>query len=172
MADGRAIVARSNVVAERNNIGRFISKMEAAATRTVEETIREGAHASTALAPIGKKPNRHGIKLKNSIETRMINATQGEWYSTAPHALHVEFGTEPHMIFGKLGFFWDKAGRRWVWNHPAFGPDGSRPGFTNWNPAQGSRVSHPGTQAQPFLRPAYEAVVRRQMMQIAKRNYG
>ena len=98
----------------------------------------------------------------------MLSATSGEWYSIAPHAMFVEFGTAAHVIKGKLHFYWK--GGTFIWDDPHFGPVGSGKPYENWDES-GAWVFHPGTGAQPFLRPSYDRVAKRQMMQIAKEYY-
>jgi hypothetical protein len=94
--------------------------------------------------------NRPGyVPLAQSIRTRKtINGSQGYWYSVAPHAGFVEEGTRPHQIEGKMYFYWK--GGWFYWNNPE---------YSNWD-ENGAWVMHPGTDAQPFLRPAYERLVR------------
>lgn len=85
---------------------------------------------------------------------------QGVVSSSLPYALHVEYGTKPHIIEPKA----DRA---------SFGPNQS--GFNAQNTKRGKRalrwaggggadgwifakrVKHPGTAAKPYLRPALEA---------------
>lgn len=172
MAD--AIVARTQFVFKRNRLGEFAASCERAAERTVQKTIESGARTSRALAPAGKErwryDNRPGyVPLKRSIKTRMIGPVKGMWFSTAPHALYVEEGTGAHVIRGKLKFSWQDG--FFYWNNPKFGPVGSGKPYENWSPGLGAWVFHPGTTAQPFLRPAYERVARRQMMEIAKSEF-
>lgn len=83
-------------------------------------------------------------KLRQSITSKVQGLT-GEVAVNASHAGAVEFGSKPHEIRPKrkkalafkpgAGFkFWDESGRVVV-----------------------KVVKHPGTKAQPFLRPAVEA---------------
>lgn len=158
------ITAKSNVVFERNRFGQFATRCERAAHETVKETVERGARTSRALAPVGgeRKVNysrRPGyVPLRRSIKT-FVGGNYGYWYSIAPHALFVEEGTSAHPISGKLVFRW--GARLFYWNNPH---------FNNWD-ENGVTIMHPGTGAQPFLRPAYERVVRRQMMSIAKEKF-
>lgn len=168
-----AIVARSRVVAERDNFGRFKEACRDAAHDTVKRTVELGAKTSRSMAPAGKArfryANRPGyIPLKRSIKTS-VSGNTGYWYSIAPHAMFVEFGTGAHTIMGRLRFTW--SGGTFFWANPKFGPVGSGLPYENWTEGQGAWVRHPGTQAQPFLRPAYERVVKRQMMDIARSEF-
>lgn len=169
----------SNTILKRNNFGQFAAKCDKAAEGTITEILNRGARTSRSMAPSGpkgsytKKPGY--IPLKRSIRIIRQGPTRGYWESTAPHAMHVEFGTSAHPISGKLRFWWDARGRWFNWNDPRFGPAedwiGGTPKHVNWTRSEGVRIEHPGTKAQPFLRPAYERVVRRQMMDIAKDHY-
>jgi hypothetical protein len=158
------ITARTDVVFARDTLGQFLRGVEARERRVIEKGIERGARYSRALAPAGKNrstyANRPGyVPLKQSIRTRMsINGNQGYWYSIAPHAGYVEEGTAPHLIEGKLYFWW--RGGRFYWNNPRYGPVGSGKQFENWTEEGGAWVRHPGTNAQPFLRPAYERLAR------------
>lgn len=169
-----AVTVKSRVVFERNNFGQFAAACEKAAEETVRKTIERGARTSRNLAPAGSERWRYSdrpgyVPLKRSIRTRMVGKTKGYWYSIAPHAMYVEEGTNAHIIRGKLKFAWN--GDVFYWNNYAFGPVGSGKKYENWTKTGGAWVRHPGTSAQPFMRPAYERVVRGQMMEIAKREF-
>lgn len=153
--------AVSSRIAYRDEMGSFISKVKAAGTATVEETIEEGARMSRDMAPIGHKPDPRTVPLRSSIFTKMLSSTQGVWFSVARHALPIEKGAVPHPIRGNpnLRFFWDKAGRMWIPGEDFYGI----PGLID-------HVNHPGNAADPFLRPAYDSVKRR-VMRIAKKHY-
>lgn len=151
----------SNRVVARNAIGQFASACSAAGTATVKEAIEEGANMSRAIAPVGIKPDPRTVPLKESITAEMTGSTSGHWFSVARHALPTEFGGAPHEIVGSPGlrFFWDREGRMFEPASVYYG-----------QPDMVTIVEHPGNPAQPFLRPAYEAVMGK-IMQIAKRNY-
>ena len=87
-------------------------------------------------------------KLRQSI-TAKVKGLTGEVAVNVDHAGAVEFGSKPHEIRPRLkkalafkpgaGFrFWDESGRVVV-----------------------KSVKHPGTKAQPFLRPAVESEAKR-----------
>lgn len=171
------ITATSRFVFERNSLGRFAAECNRAAERTVQRTIELGARTSRAMAPAGKNRELYSkrpgyIPLKRSIKTTR-SGTRGYWFSIAPHAMFVEKGTAPHVIHGRLYFPW--RGGTFVWNDFHFGPVGSGKLYENWDASRGSRggawVFHPGTNAQPFLEPAYNKVVKKQMMDIAKQEF-
>lgn len=143
------VEAHAHVVA-RNGIGQFVRDVEGAATSTVKDAIEEGADLSRTLAPVGKKPDGRTVKLKDSITTEMLSRTQGRWTSRARHTLAIEKGAAPHEITGDVSFFWEKHWRM-------------------WEPGE-NMIQHPGNAAQPFLKPAYDAVSRR-LMSIARRHY-
>lgn len=128
----------------RDSFLQFSAACRAAATASVKAAIEMGADISRGLAPV-----RTG-QLASTIQVRMISATEGEWFADAPHALHVEFGTRAHDQPGNVSFFWEEQGRMW------------EPGTNT--------ISHPGTSAQPYLRPAKEAV-EGALMVILKANY-
>lgn len=160
---GEIFRTKSNVVFKRNRFGHFASECEMAANSTVRDLIESGARTSRGMAPSGPKGSyvrKPGyIPLKRSIKTQMIATTRGYWYSIAPHAMHVEFGTSAHIMAGQMTFWWAREGRWFIWNHPAYP--------WNQNP---TIIKHPATRAQPFLRPAYERI-KTQAMRVARENY-
>lgn len=149
-------IAVSNRVVARNHFGQFIRDCEQAATATVKELIEEGEAISKGMAPVGSKTDRRGTPIFASFFTQMHSRTSGVWGNFSPWALHQEFGTRAHVILGSpyLRFFWDNAGRMWI------------PGLFGTPDV----VMHPGHRAQPFLRPAYEAVMAR-AMSVARKHY-
>jgi hypothetical protein len=143
-------VAMSNRVVARNNLGRFIRECEQAAEATVRELVEDGAEMSRDLAPTGHKVDLRTIPLKQSITSKMVSRTSGYWQASARHALPIEFGAGPHEITGQVHFYWEYAGRWW------------KPGD--------NMIQHPGNAAQPYLRPAYEAMAARAMA-VAQEKY-
>lgn len=143
-------IAVSNRVVARNSIGQFIRDCDQAAEATAKELVDRGAELSRKMAPSGHKRDSRTGKLKNSIHTRMLSRTSGEWYAEARHALAIERGAAPHEISGQVTFFWDNQGR---W----------------WNPGSNT-INHPGNAPQPYLLPAYQ-IVAREAMQVAKKHY-
>ncbi len=138
-----------NIVA-RNGIGQFIRECEQAAEATVSEMVEKGAELSRDLAPVGHKVDMRTIPLKSSITSHMVSRTQGYWQSSARHTLPIELSASPHTITGNVKFYWEAAGR---W----------------WSPGDND-IHHPGNAAQPFLRPAYEAISAMSMT-IARKHY-
>lgn len=131
-------------VFSRDNFGRFMSELEAAATKTAEEGAVELAAYAKAYAP-----HKTGA-LRDSIHPVMISAREGAAVVGTGHWRHQEFGTAQHWIVGnpKLSFWWAKAGGRVVV----------------------SSVDHPGNPSVHFMKRAYESVKPR-MMAVARRNY-
>ena len=156
-----ARVAVSNRVVARSRIGQFIADCEDAGHRTVKEMVQEGAKLSRQMAPTGRKHDPRTIPLKQSINWEMISRTAGHWYSTARHALAQELGAGPHVIMGNpaLKFYWEEMSRMWV---PAAE-------FYN-DPGAVDLINHPGNPPQPYLRPAYEVIMRR-WARIARKYY-
>jgi hypothetical protein len=148
--------AVSNRVVSRNRIGRFISDCEQAAEATARQLVEDGADLSRKMAPVGSRPDSRTIPLAQSIETKMLSRTSGVWRATARHALAQELGAGPHLILGSpyLHFFWESAGRWWV------------PGLMG----EPDIINHPGNAPQPYLRPAYEIIMRRAMA-VARQKY-
>lgn len=152
----------SNRVTMRDDFGRFIASLGPAGERTIKDAIEEGARLSRADAPVGHKSDSRGVPLKDSIFTRMVSATSGEWYSISHHAAPIEFGARPHPIYGNpdLSFYWEEAGRRFIPASEFY----RQPGLV-------TVVNHPGNAAQPFLRPARDLIAKR-LTQIARKHYG
>lgn len=120
-------------VSLRDEFGRFIAACDEAATKTVEDLIKQGAAMSRAMAPV-----RTG-SLSGSIESHMISSRSGVWGPHVKHAMPQEFGASPHPLPGNVSFFWLEQGRMW------------EPGA--------NEIRHPGNPPHPYLRPAYEAVM-------------
>lgn len=153
-------VAVSNRVVVRNGLGRFIEDCEQAGTMTAKKLVQKGARLSRSLAPVGSRPDPRTIPLKQSIKWRMVSSTAGVWGSSARHALHQEYGTTHHTMYGNptFMFFWENAGRWWI--PGLFGPQ--------------DIINHPGHEAanggEGYLRPAYQ-IVMGQAMEVARQEY-
>lgn len=154
-------VAVTGRVIARNNIGRFIADCEQAAGESVNDLINEGADLSRAYAPVGHKVDLRTPTLKAAMFTHQLSRTQGVWGNSARHALPTEFGAGPHIITGSpsLAFFWEGEGRNWI---PA--------AVYYHHPGLVDVINHPGNPAQPFLRPAFEAIKGRALA-IMRRHY-
>ncbi len=143
-------IAVSARVYARNSLGRFIAECDAAGTKTAQSLAEKGETAAKNFAPVGHKPDPRTIPLRESIGHAMIGAKTGVIYATARHALVTEFGGAPHVISGSpaLKFYWENAGRWWVPGSEFYGI----PGLVDV-------VNHPGSPAQPYLRPAYRLIM-------------
>jgi hypothetical protein len=134
----------------RNDLGQFIRDCEAAAGKTIEAAVTEGADLSRDFAPVGHKADPRTIPLKDSIEAVITSRTSGFWQATARHALPQELGAGPHGIPGNVKFYWEEEGR---W----------------WEPGD-NEIQHPGNRAQPYLRPAYD-IIKKRLPGIMQRYY-
>lgn len=77
-------------------------------------------------------------ELRSSLFGRVVNRTRIEIGATARHASPVEFGTRPHEIRPiRASVLRFEIGGRVIYT---------------------KRVSHPGTRAQPFVRPAVNLI--------------
>lgn len=154
-------VGFSNRVIARNSIGRFEAACRRAGEDTVKELIDEGMKVSRSMAPVGHKHDPRTTPLRDSFFVQKLGRTSGVWGNFARHALPIEKGSKPHLIFGNpaLGFYWEAMRRRWI---PA--------SIYYHMPGLSDVVHHPGNDAQPFLRPAYEIISAR-AMQIARKHY-
>jgi hypothetical protein len=136
----------------QDRFGRFISEIEQAGDKLLEDTVKDMAETAKKMAPSRSGELRRGI--------HPVQITPREWkvVSTADHTLPIEFGYRAHRITGKFpGFESNKAAfGRWIWNHRWFGPYGSGKPYENWGPGVGSSVTSPARGPRPFLRPAFE----------------
>jgi bacteriophage HK97-gp10 putative tail-component len=107
--------------------------------------------AMTAVAEQKRLVPRKTGNLGRSIGVGRLTPKSAETVATAAYAAAVEFGTRPHTIVPRR----KKALR--------FAPGGS--GRLSGSPRKGGavvfakRVNHPGTKAQPFMRPGAERAV-------------
>ena len=154
-------VAISTRVQLKNDMGRYVADCSAAAGQTIAEAILEGAALSRSLAPVGSKDDLRSIPLAQSIDAVQESRTKGFWGASARHALFVEKGTGPHDIPSRVSFFWEAAGRPWMWPETYE----RRTGYPGADP-----INHPGADAQPYLEPAYQAI-RRRLLKIMKKHY-
>lgn len=134
-------VAISPHVTVRDQFGRFYRDIEDAGRRTVERLVEEGADASRALAPV-----RTGA-LKASIKPYMVSRTQGFWGSGLKYALPQETGSRPHDLPAHVTFYWEKAGRMWMYPEVYQAVTG----FPGADP-----IKHPGNPAVHYLLHGYE----------------
>lgn len=119
-----------------NKAIRDVQKFQQEKLNEVQDVVRSSTLAIESDA-ISLAPVKEG-NLKNSIHHSFLdNGLTGEVAASAEYAPDVEFGTKPHVIRAKPGgVLAFKVGGKMV--------------FTK-------EVNHPGTAAQPFLFPAWEA---------------
>lgn len=102
------------------------------------EIVTQGAKRRAPVSPAGSNGRGSG-HLRSSIGWEMGQDSDGIYFdvqATADYALFVEVGTAPHVITSHGDY-----------------PLRSRSGQVF-----GRRVNHPGTEAQPFLRPALDDI--------------
>jgi HK97 gp10 family phage protein len=89
-----------------------------------------------ARVPVDTGNLRRSLQIKVGTDKVVIGPNTEQ----APYAIYVERGTQPHVITPKKpgGVLRFKVGGTWVYAR---------------------KVHHPGTQAQPFIEPAFEAWV-------------
>lgn len=141
--------AISNTVIARDTFGKFISEMQLAGEAMMKDMAEEGARLSREFAPVGHKYDSRTPSIQDSI-VATSTATSAKWICGARHGLAQEFGGRPHEITGDVSFFWEREARDW------------RPGK--------NIISHPGNPSRPFLRPAYD-IVMRNWSDYARRHY-
>jgi HK97 gp10 family phage protein len=98
-------------------------------------------------------------ELRQSLRVQVVGDTV-RIGPTAEHGVYVEFGTRPHVIRPK-------------------NPDGVLAFTVNGRKVFAKVVNHPGTKAQPFVRPAFQAwvdrlggMVEEANVKVLKENYG
>lgn len=142
-------LAVSNEVILRDGWGKFIRECEDAGKQTVKDTVDQGYALSMAMAPSSGVPDPRSVSIKQGMY-KEASGTRGRWGTTARHGLAVERGARRHPQPGNVSFFWEKEGREW------------QPGD--------NMIDHPATRAQPYLKPAYQTVMKR-VMGIMRKNY-
>src|SRR5689334_3931213 len=103
------------------------------------EIVAQGAKRRAPVSPAGSNGRGPG-HLRSSIGWEMGEDDRGIYFdvqATADYALFVEVGTAPHVIE----------------SHGDYPLRNARTGQVF-----GRRVNHPGTAAQPFLRPALDDI--------------
>lgn len=128
----------------RDELGRFIRDIEGAATKAVEKGLDVGIAAAQTRAPV-----RTG-RLYDSFLPVILSRTSGVFINTAPYADYQDRGAGRHAIPARVHFFWEKAGRYWMWpetyeritGHPGADP-----------------IDHPGNPATHFMDAGYRAIV-------------
>lgn len=125
----------------RREADRLLNSVRGPVGAHLREQARVGRRAAQRLCPVspegsGGNPPGH---LRDSIIDRSGRDEQGvyaEYGTDVDYALPVELGARPHVITSK----------------------GDYPLRDNNGHVYGKEVHHPGTQAQPYLRPTLEAI--------------
>ena len=130
--------------------GTFLPRLAFGATQAVHAAVQAGVAVAKARVPVSANPR--GTHLRDEITGGIVLGAGGEggwtvvgeFVAGKPYAKFVEGGTRPHVI---------KPNRAHVlaWENPAQPRD--------WHFAL--EVHHPGTQAHPFMGPAYFAAEQR-----------
>ncbi|WP_407553075.1 HK97 gp10 family phage protein [Streptomyces sp. Pv4-95] len=123
--------ARIDTRSYERGLRRYLGRMSDDVKRAVERTGTDVQNEARRLAPVDTG------RLRSSIVSRREGGIRGVGYAVGTnvnYAAAVEYGTAPHVITPKNGkaLYWPGAA------HPV------------------AKVNHPGTHAQPFLRPAIE----------------
>lgn len=113
-------------------VGLFPSVVDAKMEPVLNEATARGFGRMYSLTPV-----KTG-ELRASLFGKVVSKTKVEIGATAGHAAHVEYGTRPHEI---------RPVRASVLRFEI----GGRVIYTK-------RVQHPGTRAQPFVRPAAKLI--------------
>jgi hypothetical protein len=161
MAGGVRMVWRSDWEAEVLNLS--VPKLERAG-----EIVTEGARRRCPVSADGSHGRPPGYT-RSRIHTRKGRDALSPYVDTVspatspdgyPIGLGLEIGTKPHRIYPKraaaLAFHWERINRDTVV------PRGGLPGSPVYTRRDGTfvigkgYVDHPGTTAQPYLRPALD----------------
>lgn len=118
-------------IKSKANLDMEPEKAESRLKKAMESTVRSGETMAAQKAPV--KSGR----LKNSLDTRKIDDSTWAIVSPVKYSSAVEFGTEPRVITpdDAEALYWPGA------EHPV------------------KKVQHPGTEPQPFMRPALQHMV-------------
>ena len=121
----------SNQVGVRNDMGRFIADIEAAAPKLIQASLNAGEEVAIA------NTNVDTGRLAGSFFTRLVSRTQGHLGNPVPYAKWQDEGGDPHEQEGWVSFFWEKRGRM-------------------WNPGN-NLINHPGNDGTGFMLKGYNA---------------
>jgi HK97 gp10 family phage protein len=118
------------IVIEYNHFPAIAAAAAGKVKACVEKAVKDVEAQAKAKAPIDTGA------LQGSILGKMTGAYSGEVAPHVDYAIYVEFGTRAHIITPKnaKALYWPGAA------HPV------------------KSVNHPGTPAQPYMRPAADAV--------------
>jgi HK97 gp10 family phage protein len=119
----------AQIIVEFNHFPGIAAALEGKVATCVEKAVRDVEAQAKARAAVDTGA------MKSSIAGKMTGRFSGEVAPHVEYAIFVEYGTRAHVITAKGGgLFWPGAA------HPV------------------KSVNHPGTAAQPFMRPAADAV--------------
>ena len=119
----------AQIIVEFNHFPGIAAALEGKVATCVEKAVRDVEAQAKSRAAVDTGA------MKSSIAGKMTGRFSGEVAPHVEYAIFVEYGTRAHVITAKGGgLFWPGAA------HPV------------------KSVNHPGTAAQPFMRPAAEAV--------------
>jgi HK97 gp10 family phage protein len=120
-----------------SNVGENMKKHEMAKQIAVLQICELIEGAAVLLCPVDKGDLRasigHACKLGSTAGVKKPANYDGIVATNKEHALYVEFGTRPHVITVKTARV-----------------------LSDGKETFGTRAQHPGTQAQPFMRPAVD----------------
>ena len=125
------VSAQINTRAYERGLRRYFGRMSDDVARAVERTRIDVQNEARRRAPVDTG------RLRSSIVSRAEGSGRSVGYvigTNVSYAAAVEYGTAPHVIVprNRKALYWPGAA------HPV------------------AKVNHPGTRAQPFLRPAIE----------------
>ncbi|MFD9752666.1 HK97-gp10 family putative phage morphogenesis protein [[Kitasatospora] papulosa] len=131
MRIGASATTRINTRAYERGLRRALGGMSDDVKRAVERTRIGVQNEARRRAPVDTGRLRSSIVSRSEGSGRTVGYVVG---TNVNYAAAVEYGTAPHVIVPKNGkaLYWPGA------RHPV------------------AKVNHPGTRAQPFMRPAIE----------------
>lgn len=148
----------------RDEKGRFVSRMEEAAMRTIQDIVDEAAAAGRAAAPTGAKKDPRSKSIKASMKGEALSGHTGRVINTARHAAALYHGSSEHLQTGKVSFFWEEQDRPWYQKYA----DELRE--LEVYPGR-DVINHPATAAQPAFMDVALQYMKRSFAEIAKRHY-
>ena len=147
----------------RDEKGRFVSRMEEAAMRTIQDIVDEAAKAGAAVAPTGQKKDPRSKSIKASQRGEALTGHTGRVINTARHAAALYHGTSEHLQTGRVKFFWENEGRPW---YPKYAEE-----LKEFDVFPGRDViNHPATVAQPAFMDVALQYMKRSFADIARRH--
>jgi hypothetical protein len=124
---------------------RFAKKSGESFDRILAKNTARMHNRAVQLVPVGKSD---GPRARQQIKI----TGKGEVTSQAEHSAFIEYGTEPHTIRVK--------NKKVLAGPKRTAPSGWNNFSRDWA-IYGKEIKHPGTEEQPFMRPAWEYGKRR-----------